>query len=79
MGGMEPKEVRKFLKRLYFTLHDPTLSDEDREIFELRWGIKFTRPHTLPELAKKYGRCVEGVRRVELRVLRKMREIFGDN
>jgi RNA polymerase primary sigma factor len=49
-----------------------TLSEREREVIELRFGLHDGRPHTLEELGARYGVTRERVRQIEHRALRKL-------
>ena len=50
------------------------LSDIDREILILRFGLFGNKEHTLDELSKKYGVTRETIRQKEQRGLRRLRK-----
>lgn len=76
--GMNLEEFRKQAQKINLVLLDPTLDDEDRKIFMSRWGIFFTKPKSLKELADEYGYCIETIRKKEIKVMKKIQEYFGD-
>jgi RNA polymerase primary sigma factor len=50
------------------------LPTRDREVIELRYGLRDGRPRTLDEVARTYGITRERVRQIEIRGLLKLRE-----
>ena len=50
------------------------MSDREREILDLRFGLADKRPHTLAEVAKKLGVSRERIRQIEEAALRKIRK-----
>jgi RNA polymerase primary sigma factor len=48
------------------------LSEREREVIELRFGLHDSLPHTLEELGARYGVTRERVRQIEHRALRKL-------
>ena len=50
------------------------MSDREREILDLRFGLADKRPHTLAEVAKKLGVSREHIRQIEETALRKIRK-----
>ncbi len=50
------------------------MSDREREILDLRFGLTNTKPQTLAEVAKKLGVSRERIRQIEEAALRKLRK-----
>jgi RNA polymerase primary sigma factor len=50
------------------------LAPRDREVIELRFGLKDGRPHSLDEIAQIYGITRERIRQIETRGLNKLRQ-----
>jgi RNA polymerase primary sigma factor len=50
------------------------LAPRDREVIELRFGLRDGQPRTLKEVAEVYGISRERIRQVETRCLRKLRQ-----
>jgi RNA polymerase primary sigma factor len=50
-----------------------SLSDRERKIMELRFGLQDGRPHTLDEVGQRFGISRERVRQIETRTLFKLR------
>lgn len=50
------------------------LAPRDREVIELRFGLKDGRPHSLDEIAQLYGITRERIRQIETRGLNKLRQ-----
>ncbi len=51
-----------------------SLSPREREVIELRFGLKDGHPHTLDEVAQTYGITRERIRQIEARSLSKLRQ-----
>ncbi len=51
-----------------------SLAPREREVIELRFGLKDGTPHTLDEVAKQYGITRERIRQIEARGLLKLRQ-----
>lgn len=49
------------------------MSDKEREILDMRFGLKDGKPHTLAEVAKKIGVSRERIRQIEEEALGKLR------
>jgi RNA polymerase primary sigma factor len=49
------------------------LSDREREVLEMRYGLKDGRPYTLEEVGKQFGVTRERIRQIETKALRKLR------
>jgi len=52
------------------------MSDREREVLDLRYGITDGEKRTLAEIAKKIGVSKECIRQVEVGAIKKLREIF---
>lgn len=50
------------------------MSEREREILDMRFGLADKRPHTLAEVAKKLGVSRERIRQIEETALRKIRK-----
>ena len=50
------------------------MSEREREILDLRFGLTHTKPQTLAEVAKKLGVSRERIRQIEEAALRKLRK-----
>jgi len=50
-----------------------TLTDREKRILELRFGIEDGRPRTLEEVGKEFGVTRERIRQIEAKALRKLR------
>src|SRR5947199_10514790 len=51
-----------------------SLTPREREVIELRFGLKDGQPRTLEEVAKAYGITPERIRQIEARGLLKLRQ-----
>jgi RNA polymerase primary sigma factor len=51
-----------------------TLAPRDREVIELRFGLRDGQPRSLEEIAREYGLTRERIRQIETRGLLKLRE-----
>jgi RNA polymerase primary sigma factor len=49
------------------------LSDREREVLEMRYGLRDGRPHTLEEVGQEFGVTRERIRQIETKALRKLR------
>jgi RNA polymerase sigma factor (sigma-70 family) len=71
LGGPEEEASRRTLEgRFDETLRG--LSDRERQIVQMRYGLTNDRPRTLEEAAKEFGITPERMRQIETRVLRKL-------
>ena len=50
-----------------------TLSERERKVLELRFGLKDSKPRTLEEVGKVFGVTRERIRQIEAKALRKLR------
>lgn len=66
MTGMEP------LKVLLWEILD-SLSERERKVLELRFGLTDNQEHTLEEVGRRFGCCDEWARQIEQKALRKLR------
>ena len=55
-----------------------TLSERERRVLELRFGIGNHRPHTLEEVGKEFGLTRERIRQIESATLGKLRQTRSD-
>ena len=63
---------KNLLKEQLDTVLD-TLTDREKRILELRFGIEDGRPRTLEEVGKEFGVTRERIRQIEAKALRKLR------
>lgn len=56
-----------------------TLTDRERSIIALRYGLTGLAPHTLEDLATQFQITRERVRQIELRALKKLRSLGDDS
>ncbi|HRL14632.1 MAG TPA: sigma-70 family RNA polymerase sigma factor, partial [Aggregatilineales bacterium] len=49
------------------------LSDREREVLEMRFGLQDGQDHTLEEVGKHFGVTRERIRQIEAKALRKLR------
>jgi RNA polymerase primary sigma factor len=50
------------------------LNEREREVVEMRFGLKDGQEHTLEEVGKYYGVTRERIRQIEAKALRKLRQ-----
>ena len=50
-----------------------SLSDREKKVLELRFGLKDNRPRTLEEVGKVFGVTRERIRQIEAKALRKLK------
>jgi len=56
-----------------------TLEPREAEVIKMRYGIDKDRTYTLDEIGASFGICLERVRQIELKALRKMRHPLRAN
>jgi RNA polymerase primary sigma factor len=49
------------------------LGDRERQVLEMRFGLKDGKDHTLEEVGKQFGVTRERIRQIEAKALRKLR------
>ena len=62
---VQQEEVKELLE---------TLSDRERQVIRLRYGLDDEKPHTLEEIGEILGVTRERVRQIEARALEKLRK-----
>jgi RNA polymerase primary sigma factor len=55
------------------------LSDKEREVLRLRFGIGNEREHTLEEIGERFALTRERIRQIETAALRKLQRLGGGN
>ena len=73
-SNMSPEEyaTNEILKEEIKNVLD-TLQDREKEVLELRFGLKDGTSHTLEEVGKKFNVTRERIRQIEAKALRKLR------
>ena len=69
--------IEKLLARERITNLLEMMSDREREILDLRFGLSNTKPQTLAVVAKKLGVSRERIRQIEEAALRKLRKFVA--
>ena len=69
-GMMRQERIQELLEQM---------NPREREIIELRFGLKDGEIHTLHDAAKKYGITRERVRQIEVSALKKLRRMLGSS
>jgi RNA polymerase primary sigma factor len=54
------------------------LSEKEREVVRLRFGLGTEREHTLEEVGRRFGVTRERIRQIEVKALAKLRRQPGD-
>ncbi len=73
-SAAEPIDVasKELLREQISTALD-FLTEREREVLEMRFGLKNGKDHTLEEVGKKFGVTRERIRQIEAKALRKLR------
>lgn len=71
-GGPEEEASRQMLKEQVDDILRK-LTERERQILQMRYGLTDDRPRTLEEVAKEFGITRERIRQIETRILRKLR------
>jgi RNA polymerase primary sigma factor len=71
-GGPEEEASRQMLKEQVDDILRK-LTERERQILQMRYGLVDDRPRTLEEVAKEFGITRERIRQIETRILRKLR------
>ncbi|NJL94019.1 MAG: sigma-70 family RNA polymerase sigma factor [Anaerolineae bacterium] len=73
MPGPVDSATRQLLKeQIRDALH--VLNEREREVLEMRFGLKDGQEHTLEEVGRYYGVTRERIRQIEAKALRKLRQ-----
>jgi len=67
-------EIEHFLDKERVNSLLGVMTGREREVLDMRFGLAGTSPHTLAEVAKKFGVSRERVRQIEETALRKLRK-----
>ena len=67
-----PQAARTALKEQLMEVLD-TLSDREKKVLMLRFGLEDGRPRTLEEVGKEFNVTRERIRQIEAKALRKLR------
>jgi len=68
------KEINRFIERQKLDELMEELSDREREVLDLRFGLKDGKIYTLGQVSKKMKISRERVRQIEIKALEKMKE-----
>lgn len=71
-GAPEEEASRQMLKEQVDDILRK-LTERERQILQMRYGLTDDRPRTLEEVAKEFGITRERIRQIETRILRKLR------
>ncbi len=71
----EPVETEAMNQALHNTINEvlSTLTEKERRIIEMRYGLNGEREHTLEEVGKKYNVTRERIRQIQAKALRKLK------
>jgi len=70
-GPMDATSMQMLREQLQSTLNE--LGDREREVLEMRFGLRNGRPHTLEEVGQAFNVTRERIRQIESKALRKLR------
>ncbi len=70
-GPMDATSMQMLREQLQSILSE--LGDREREVLEMRFGLKDGRPHTLEEVGQAFNVTRERIRQIESKALRKLR------
>ena len=68
--------VSEIMQKEELSLVLSTLTNRERKVIELRFGLKGEHPRTLEEVGQKFGVTRERVRQIQNIALRKMRRMI---
>jgi len=66
-------EIRRFLDRERIDNLLEMMTDREKEVLDMRFGLADAKPHTLAEVSNKLGVSRERIRQIEEEALRKLR------
>ncbi len=78
-SAIDPSDLSEWLnKDVIFKRHFEELSDNEREIITLRFGLDDREPQTLDTIGRQFGVTRERIRQIEAKALEKLRNVIAD-